>query len=176
MANLVDERGEPRQLYGYQNDPAQVPHFRREYHRLQVEYVIHVNAFLGLNKSAYTQLVEKYAETDHCPAHYQEIKEKYDVLNHFFNLRDDPQTIPLTHEVSPNGDVVTILRDGDTWESVHFKMRKALDDRREETRQFYELITTFLMNHDPIENKEFIWQLQGPLRLLKHLAGHLHFD
>ncbi len=89
----------------------------------------------------------------------------------------DPPTIRLIHEVSPNGDFVTILRDGDTWESVHYKMRKALDDRREQTREFFTLIVQSIMIHDVDEHEDLICNIEhGPLRKLKHLSGHLHYE
>ena len=58
---------------------------------------------------------------------YVQISELHEQLLH---VSTDPPTIRLIREVSPNVEYVTILRDGDTWDNVHFKMRKALKDRK----------------------------------------------
>ena len=63
-----------------------------------------------------------------------------------------------------NGHYVTTLRDGgDTWESVHFKMRKALEDRKLLIHDFFESMIRFLITLDVMKNKDFIIEIEhGP--------------
>ena len=75
-----------------------------------------------------------------------------------------------------NGDYVTIMRHGDIGESVHFKMRKALEDRKLLTHDFLESMIRFLLTHYAIKNKDFIIEIEyGPKRLMLHLARHLFY-
>ncbi len=171
---LVDARGEPRQLYGYENDPAQVPYFRREYRRLHVEYQVLISCLSADVRNYWVFFSDKYEDTHEQLGLYLEIFNLHEKLKCEY---DDPPTIPLRHEFPANGNFGTILREGDTWESVHFKMRKALDDRREETREFFELMIRFLMGDDADENDELISNNEhGPLRWLKYLCGRLRYE
>ena len=173
-APLVDERGEPRQLYGYENDPAQVPHFRREYHRLHVDYQVLISCLSADVRNYWVIFTDKYEDTHEQLGLYLEIFNLHEKLKYEYV---DPPTIPLRHDVSANGIFEAILREGDTWESVHFKIRKALDGRKEETRDFFELMISFLMGDYADENDELIGNIvHGPLRLFKYLCGQLRYE
>ena len=152
---------------------AQARMFKREYHRIHMEYTIFLHVFAPLVQLFWQRFHDEYADT----------REQIGVFVMLFEahekLKDDkiyPPTISIP-EVSPNGDYVTILRDGDTWENAHYKMRKALEDRREKTREYFELMISFLFSADAVENKEFICDIyHGPLRILKHMLGQLHYE
>jgi len=172
--DLVDERGEPRQLYGYQNDPAQVPYFRREYHRLHIEYQVLISCLCREVRNYWEIFTDKYEDTHEQLGLYLEIFHLHEKLKYEYI---DPPTFSLRHDVFANGKFETILREGDTWESVHFKMRKALNDRKQETRDFFELMISFLMGDDADENDELICNIEhGPLRFFKYMCGQLRYE
>ena len=71
------------------------------------------------------KFADVYEETHQRQNHYVNIVEIYEKLT---NEDDYSDPLRLTHEVSVNGDYVTIMH-RDTWERVHFQMRSALHKR-----------------------------------------------
>ena len=80
------------------------------------------------------------------------------------------------HTTSIDGDFVTILRDGDTWESVQFSLRIAIHKRQKFTHDFFEDIIDFLLIRDVDKYEGFIREIMhGSKRLIKHMMGELHY-
>jgi hypothetical protein len=82
----------------------------------------------------------------------------------------------LKTELGVNGDFVTILRDGDTWEKLHSQMRKDFEEYGRAVLHFYNDIIDFLFADDAIKNKNFIIEIEHyPQRLILHVLWQLHY-
>ncbi len=133
-------------------------HSKMDNHRLLLVYKVLVRCFMTPVRRTFQEFADMYEDTHEQQNNYVKSYEMYQ------ELQDDiHDLVHLTHEVSVNGDFATTLRHGDIWESVHFKMRKALDLCLKLTLDFSDSMIDFLLTHDAIKNKEFVINLMhGP--------------
>ncbi len=148
-------------------------HFKKEYHRLLLDYEVLVRSFLTPIENTMQKFADLYQETHQGHNEYVNIDEIHDKLT---DEDDYCDPLHLTHEMGVGGDYVTILPDGGTWQNVHWRMRLALTQRQKLVHDFFEDIIEFMLTRDAIKHKVFIIEvMHGPKRLIKHLLGHLYY-
>ncbi len=101
-------------------------HFRKEYHRVAMQYQNLLTCARcadvePIYEKWHKMFVKKYEGSES----FEKIEDLFDYVQH-----SSPDAIChiLKTKLGVNGDFVTILRDGDTWEKLHSQMRKDFEE------------------------------------------------